>query len=123
MRRGDIVEWRKVKVRMLDGSGWTDLGSPDHTAIIVDVRPTTATGHNANLPNDQQPFAPWQIGTIEVIEQSKGKIPSRASYNLQGMQSGEIYIYRPAGMREYVGIDGLSPDWDSTVSRGTVMSV
>lgn len=33
VRRGDIVEWRTVRIE--SGHGWATLGDPDHTAVIV----------------------------------------------------------------------------------------
>lgn len=37
IRRGDIVEWRTVKIRIKGSApgSWATLGAPDHTAIVV----------------------------------------------------------------------------------------
>lgn len=74
-------------------------------------------------PTDGAALSPWEVGTLEVIEQSQGKAPSRAEYNLAGMESGEIWIYRPVGMQNYLGIEKLSPEWEQSVTRGNVQVV
>lgn len=120
VRRGDIVEWRTVRLRT--ERGWADLGNPDHTALIVGTYLSTEQGANAE-PKDGQAIAPWEVGVLEVIEQSKGKAPSRATYDLKDMEKGEVWIYRPVGMQVYTGIDGLKPDWDHQTSRGRILVV
>jgi hypothetical protein len=96
VRRGDIVEWRKARVGM-GRNGYAMLGSPDHTAVIVtDMVPKA---HVA----DGQWVKPSEMGTLEVVEQSVGNPPKRDKYDLSLFQEGEVWIYRPIGMLEYVG--------------------
>ncbi|TFK92889.1 hypothetical protein K466DRAFT_643099 [Polyporus arcularius HHB13444] len=96
VRRGDIVEWRSARV----GTGplsWAMLGNPDHTAVIVsDMVPKTSVA-------DGMAVRPAEMGTLEVIEQSLGKPPKRARYDLSQFQEGEVWIYRPVGLEAYVG--------------------
>ncbi|KAI0632811.1 hypothetical protein C8Q77DRAFT_1119858 [Trametes polyzona] len=96
VRRGDIVEWRTARV----GAGpraWALLGDPEHTAVIVgEMVPRVAVEDGMSVP-------PRDLGTLEVIEQSLGKPPKRATYDLSQMEEGEIWIYRPVGMEAYVG--------------------
>ena len=108
-----------MRVRKPDGRSWSDLGNPDHTAVIVQsYLPSDASANTQ--PADGDSIAPWEVGVLEVIEQSQGKVPTRAEYDLAGMESGEIWIYRPVGMEGYVGIDQLRPDWDQPSSRGAI---
>ncbi|KAI0742637.1 hypothetical protein C8Q80DRAFT_918156 [Daedaleopsis nitida] len=96
VRRGDIVEWREARVGM-GPHAWGILGNPDHTAVIVcDMVPKTGVG-------DGMAVLPAQMGTLEVVEQSLGKPPARARYDLAQFEEGEVWIYRPVGMEEYVG--------------------
>jgi len=99
VRRGDIVEWRKVKIRVvgaLPGS-WSTLGNPDHTAVIVrDSQPS-------RTPVDGQPMSPVDLGSLEVVEQSLGLLPERKEYDLGAFEKGEMWIYRPVGMQAYLG--------------------
>lgn len=122
VRRGDIVEWRKVRLRKLDGTAWSDLGNPDHTAVIVNTYLSSDPQANSQ-PKDGESLSPWEVGILEVIEQSQGKLPKRAVYDLAGMESGEIWIYRPVSMQDYVGIDQLKPDWDQPSARGTIQYI
>ncbi|EIW56724.1 uncharacterized protein TRAVEDRAFT_151331 [Trametes versicolor FP-101664 SS1] len=96
VRRGDIVEWRTARV----GKGaysWAMLGNPDHTAVIVsEMVPRAAV-------RDGLAVAPREMGTLEVIEQSLGKPPAWATYDLSNLEEGEVWIYRPVGMEAYVG--------------------
>ena len=96
IRRGDIVEWRSVRLGMGRGS-YALLGSPDHTAVIVsDSIPSVGV-------SDGQSVEPSQLGFLEVVEQSVGKPPARERYDLSQMQEGEMWIYRPISMEAYVG--------------------
>ncbi|KAI0830091.1 hypothetical protein BC628DRAFT_1500702 [Trametes gibbosa] len=96
VRRGDIVEWRTARV----GTGpysWAILGNPEHTAVIVsDMVPRAAVSDGLSVP-------PRNMGTLEVVEQSLGTPPKRATYDLSQMEEGEVWIYRPVGMEAYVG--------------------
>jgi hypothetical protein len=116
------VEWRKVRLGKADGSGWSDLGNPDHTAVIVNTY-LSSDPQAKQTPKDGDSMAPWEVGVLEVIEQSKGKKPARAEYDLANMESGEVWIYRPVGLQDYLGIDKLSPDWEQGSSRGAIQYV
>ena len=96
VRRGDIVEWREARVGM-GPRAWGVLGNPDHTAVIVsEMVPKTSVADGMMVP-------PSQMGTLEVVEQSLGKPPARARYDLAQFEEGEVWIYRPVGMEAYVG--------------------
>ncbi|PCH42987.1 hypothetical protein WOLCODRAFT_138148 [Wolfiporia cocos MD-104 SS10] len=110
VRRGDIVEWRRVSLSMSSGQyAYTQwLGDPDHTAVIVsDAVPRVAV-------TDGQSVLPADLGTLEVVEQSvgTGKTPHRSTYVLSGLEEGEMWIYRPVSMEAYVGclLDSKRPD-------------
>ncbi|KAI0772468.1 hypothetical protein BD413DRAFT_545777 [Trametes elegans] len=96
VRRGDIVEWRQARVGQ-GRNGWSVLGDPDHTAVIVsEMTPRATVADGLEVP-------PRDLGTLEVIEQSLGKPPARATYDLSNLEEGEVWIYRPVGMEAYVG--------------------
>ena len=96
MRRGDIVEWRSVRIGM-PGGGYAILGSPDHTAVIVSESvPSVQVADGGSV-------RPSQLGSLEVVEQSVGKPPERQTYNLSMLEEGEVWIYRPIGLVGYVG--------------------
>ena len=103
VRRGDIVQWRSVKIEvdMGWGRGTATLGAPDHTSIVVsDLVPGCSVENGEWL--DVARF-----GTLEVAEQSvsTGELPKKAKYGLSGLRQGEVWIYRPIGMRTYVGTE------------------
>lgn len=102
--------------------GWSDLGNPDHTAIIVQCYLSSDPQANTQ-PKDGDALRPAEVGILEVIEQSQGKPPTRAVYDLTGMESGELWVYRPVGMHSYLGIEELRPDFTQTSSRGGVHPV
>ncbi|KAI0920373.1 hypothetical protein AcW1_002133 [Taiwanofungus camphoratus] len=98
VRRGDIVEWRSVKLG-LAGGATAHLGDPDHTAVIVsDAIPSVQVA-------DGQSIKPAELGTLEVMHQSvgTGKAPHRTTHELSRLEEGEMWIYRPVGMLAYVG--------------------
>ncbi|KAI0684691.1 hypothetical protein BC835DRAFT_1409086 [Cytidiella melzeri] len=96
IRRGNIVEWRNVRVGM-GHCGHAMLGFPDHTAVIVrDLVPRAAVADGKNVKLSE-------MGSLEVVEQSLGNPPKRQRYNLGEMQEGEVWVYRPIGMEVYVG--------------------
>ncbi|KAH6904448.1 hypothetical protein BKA70DRAFT_1296728 [Coprinopsis sp. MPI-PUGE-AT-0042] len=101
IRRGDIIEWRRVTIA---AANYTYiLGDPDHTAVIVrDAVPLVEV-------RDGLEVVPSQLGTITVVEQSAGSLPKEGAYNLQGLQEGEMWIYRPISMEVYLGIKDLTP--------------
>ncbi|KDQ54590.1 hypothetical protein JAAARDRAFT_399336 [Jaapia argillacea MUCL 33604] len=99
VRRGDIVEWRKVSIGAVGGppgAKWT-LGDPDHTAIIVRDSVPSRT------PVDGEPLSPAEIGSLEVVDQSVSSAPDRREFDLKTLEQGEMWIYRPIGMQEYLG--------------------
>ena len=103
VRRGDIVQWKSVKieVQMGWGRGTATLGAPDHTAIVVsDLVPGCPVANGEWL--DVARF-----GTLEVAEQSvsTGGLPKKAKYDLSGLKEGEAWIYRPIGMKTYIGAE------------------
>ena len=103
VRRGDIAEWREVKIGMKGAPGsFSRLGFPDHTAVIV----------NDSIPlptaKDGGSLKPSDLGTIAVVEQSQGSPPSRKDYDLNYLQEGEMWIYRPIGMKAYLGVAELT---------------
>lgn len=101
IRRGDIIEWRRVTIAAANYTYM--LGDPDHTAMIV----------RTTVPlvevRDGLGVVPSQLGTITVVEQSAGQLPKQTEYDLQGMQEGEVWIYRPISMEVYLGIKDLAP--------------
>lgn len=103
VRRGDIVQWKSVKIDIIMnwGRGAATLGAPDHTSIVVsDLVPGCPVG-------DGEWLDIARFGTLEVVEQSvsTGGLPKRAEYELSGLAQGEVWIYRPIGMRTYVGTE------------------
>lgn len=102
VRRGDIAEWRSVRITMGRGS-WATLGDPDHTAVIVSDTVPRLQVH------DGMSITPGEVGTLEVIEQSAGQLPKQQKYDMAGMTEGEVWIYRPVGMEMYLGIAELQP--------------
>lgn len=97
VRRGDIAEWRKVRIDDAGGRSYSTLGDPDHTAIIVqDLVPSIGVA-------DGREISPAELGTLIVVEQSVGHPPERREYNLNGLVEGEMWIYRPVGMEVYLG--------------------
>ncbi|TFK27319.1 hypothetical protein FA15DRAFT_220954 [Coprinopsis marcescibilis] len=105
VRRGDIVEWRRVRIATVGAppGSYSTLGDPDHTAVIVcDTIPLTKVSNGSNIP-------PSELGTLTVVEQSVGQPPARREYNLRGLEEGEMWIYRPIALQAYLGIKELGP--------------
>jgi hypothetical protein len=106
IRRGDIAEWRRVKIGVKDASAGTHftLGDPDHTAIIVRdcVLETT--------PVDGGSLLPSELGVVVVVEQSVGQPPKRNEYDLSYLKEGEMWIYRPVSMEVYLGVKDLTAE-------------
>jgi hypothetical protein len=99
VRRGDIAEWRKVKIGIVGApsNSWAILGDPDHTSIIVrDSQPSRP-------PADGEPLSPASLESLEVVEQSVRSPPDRKTYDLNTFEQGEMWIYRPIGMQVYLG--------------------
>jgi len=90
-----------VKIGM-KGGGFSQLGFPDHTAVVVnDSIPLPTAKDGASLK-------PSDLGTIVVVEQSQGHPPSRKDYDLSYLQEGEMWIYRPIGMKAYLHVGELT---------------
>ena len=102
IRRGDIVEWRKVRIGLR--GGFARLGDPDHTAIIIsDVILKRS-------PNDGDLMNPADLGTLTVIEQSQGSLPEKRDYDLKYLEEGEMWVYRPISMQVYLGVADLTAE-------------
>ena len=85
--RGDVVQFYEA---MFEGPhGWKSAGSPDHTAVVVDVEGD---------------------GALMVLEQNNGadRIVREGHYNLQELSGGEVRVFRPVGT-SWMG--DLSPNW------------
>ena len=103
VRRGDIVEWKRVQIRdmMSRDHGTTVLGDPEHTAIVVsDLVPGCPVGDGKSLEAAR-------FGTLEVAEQSvsTGMLPKKGMYDFSGLEQGEVWIYRPIGIKRYIGTE------------------
>ena len=97
LRAGDIVEWRLVRIGTAQFGGFATLGDPDHTAVLVkDTIPRCAVADGASVQ-------PADVGVLTVVEQTAGRAPQRQSYDLAKLQQGEMWVYRPVGMVEYLG--------------------
>jgi len=53
-------------------------------------------------------LSPSDLGVIVVIEQSQGQLPERREYDLSRLEEGEIWIYRPIGMKDYLGVSDVT---------------
>ncbi|CAL1697888.1 unnamed protein product [Somion occarium] len=105
VRRGDVVQWVTARLGMPNG-GEAIMGAPDHTAVIVsDSIPSVSVSDGAIVK-------PGSIGVLEVVEQSRGTPPKREKYDLNKLKVGELWIYRPVGMTDYLGttIEAKCPD-------------
>ena len=103
IRRGDIVQWKNARLGAGNG-GYFIMGNPDHTSIVSsDVIPKDS-------PIDGESFNPANVGIVSVVEQSPGKLPKRADYDLRCFEEGEIWVYRPISMEVYLGITELSAE-------------
>lgn len=63
---------------------WSTLGDPDHTAVIVSDAVPSRT------PIDGQALLPSELHSLEVIEQSAGKVPTKRRYDLTAFSAGEV---------------------------------
>jgi hypothetical protein len=96
-RAGDIVEWRSVRIGTARHGAFAILGDPDHTAVLVqDTVPRCVVA-------DGESVMPADVGVLTVVEQTAGHAPKRESYDLAKLQSGEVWVYRPVSMVEYLG--------------------
>ncbi|KAH9054132.1 hypothetical protein EDB87DRAFT_1796205, partial [Lactarius vividus] len=97
LRAGDVVEWRSVRIGAAQFGSIAILGDPDHTAVLVeDTVPRCAVA-------DGDGVRPADVGVLTVVEQTAGRAPRRGSYDLAKLQEGEVWVYRPVGMVEYLG--------------------
>ena len=117
VRRGDIVQWKSVKIEVQIGwgHGTSTLGAPDHTSIVVsDLVPgcPVKNGEWLDVP---------RFGTLEVAEQSvsTGGLPKKAKYDLSGLKEGEVWIYRPIGMKTYIGTE-FSPVYPEDIETQSI---
>ena len=96
-RAGDVVEWRSVRIGGAQPGSFSILGDPDHTAVLVaDTVPRCAVA-------DGMSVRPADVGVLTVVEQTAGRAPKRESYDLAKLLQGEVWVYRPIGMVEYLG--------------------
>lgn len=101
VRRGDIVEWRSVRIVVKNGfrTSTKMMGNPEHTAVIVgDTVPSVPV-------SDGMFLKPADLGTLHVVDQSvsTGIKPKRDQCELSGLEEGEVWIYRPVSMEKYIG--------------------
>jgi len=113
-RAGDIVEWCSVRIDMGSGA-FATLGDPDHASTAVLVKGTVSGCPVA----DGQSVLPADVGVLTVVEQTAGHAPKRESYDLAKLQEGEVWVYRPVGMVEYLG-STLSVDVPPGLETSTV---
>ncbi|GAA5920468.1 hypothetical protein JCM1841_003496 [Sporobolomyces salmonicolor] len=112
VREGDIVEWRKVRISEegAPSGSWSLLGDPDHTAIVLAASPPRSLPSlSAGLVDPAYPLA--ALGALTVVEQSLGQVPQTRTYDLGAMSEGEVWIYRPAALRDVVGVEELRAEW------------
>ncbi|KDE06223.1 hypothetical protein MVLG_03500 [Microbotryum lychnidis-dioicae p1A1 Lamole] len=106
VRPGDVVEWRLVKICVANApkGSFSTLGDPDHTAVIVEVGTPKLT------PADGEEIDVTQLPDLTVVEQSQGRPPLLNTYNLSTMSTGEVWLYRPVPLVEYVGTE-IKVEW------------
>ncbi|KZV65897.1 hypothetical protein PENSPDRAFT_756132 [Peniophora sp. CONT] len=96
VRRGDIVQWRSVRTGKTKRGPTTILGAPDHTAVIVrDCIPSIPVSDGCTL-------TPAQLGDLSIVGQNPNP-PKFDTISHAFMTEGEMWIYRPICMRDYVG--------------------
>ncbi|SCV70469.1 BQ2448_1863 [Microbotryum intermedium] len=106
IRPGDVVEWRLVTINQADApvGSYSTLGDPDHTAVIVDVGTPKLT------PADGEELDVTQLPNLTVVEQSQGKAPFLSTYDLATMSKGEVWVYRPVPLVEFIGTE-IKVEW------------
>ena len=106
VRRGDIVEWRSVKINFVGAQpgSWATLGDPEHTAVIVQDAVPTRT------PHDGESLLPSEFMQLSVVEQSRNQPPEpkAQTYDMKAFEEGEVWIYRPVSMVGYLGVPAIS---------------
>ncbi|VDB87256.1 unnamed protein product [Peniophora sp. CBMAI 1063] len=101
VRRGDIVEWRLARVKRM--GQWSTIGAPDHTAVIVkDCIPSIPVSDGSFL-------TPAELGDLTIVGQNPNP-PRVSTVPHATMAEGEVWIYRPVCMQEYVGFELGSAD-------------
>ncbi|GAA5880843.1 hypothetical protein JCM3774_000496 [Rhodotorula dairenensis] len=118
VRPGDIVEWRSVTIRevgMAPGS-YSTLGDPEHTAIILSAgTPLAPPSIAASPPYLDSNYPLSHLVSLTVVEQSLGQAPAQKTYDLAAMSHGEVWIYRPCGLKDLVGTDDIAAQWPPPV--------
>jgi hypothetical protein len=82
---GDIIQFTSVHLQM--GTSWVDLGVPNHTAIVREVKSS---------------------GVYVILHQNAGtagKVVSEMTINLNMKTAGEYVIYRPGSSPEATSTD------------------
>ncbi|KAI5119277.1 hypothetical protein M0805_008058 [Coniferiporia weirii] len=114
VRRGDFVEWRSVRIGIAGGAPGAIgiLGDPDHTAVITrDAVPEGGALYDGGS------LLPRALRELEVVEQSRNfqpTEPKRQTYDMERFEEGEVWIYRPVPMKEYIGFEEIEcepPSW------------
>ncbi|KAL5525035.1 hypothetical protein ACEPAF_8904 [Sanghuangporus sanghuang] len=108
VRRGDIVEWRSVRIARVGDQpgGYAILGDPEHTAVVT----RDCVPYSPQLGvYDGAPLEPRALRSLEVVEQSLNDPPepARRTYDLNRFEEGEMWIYRPVSMATYLGFEEL----------------
>ncbi|GAA5979482.1 hypothetical protein JCM21900_001814, partial [Sporobolomyces salmonicolor] len=81
-----------------------------HTALVLAASPPRSLPSlSAALVDPAYPLA--ALGALTVVEQSLGQVPQMRTYDLGAMSEGEVWIYRPAALREVVGVEELRAEW------------
>lgn len=107
VRRGDIIEWRSVKIATVGAQygAYYILGDPDHTAVI------TKDVVSSRSPTEGESFLPSELVAIEVVEQGRNNIPpepKRQTYDMDAFEQGEVWIYRPVPFEVLMGFPELT---------------
>ncbi|GAA6028515.1 hypothetical protein JCM8097_007259 [Rhodosporidiobolus ruineniae] len=113
VRPGDVVEWRKVTIREvgMQRGAYSKLGDPDHTALILSAAPPLSPPSPADDTLTDPSYPLSSLVSLTVLEQSLGHAPKVATYDLAALSEGEVWIYRPCGMRTLCGMEELSAAW------------
>jgi hypothetical protein len=91
VRRGDIVQWLRVKIKPLGQPFVTmTLGEPDHTAIIVADSALSGLPDQTEGDGGLRTLRTNGLGSIEVVEQSVRELPTRRTYDMSQFLEGEV---------------------------------
>ncbi|KAH9061917.1 hypothetical protein EDB87DRAFT_1821482 [Lactarius vividus] len=77
-------------------------GRPGRRQLAWRGRPPSR-GRRRRVALDGDGVRPADVGVLTVVEQTVGRAPRRESYDLAKLQEGEVWVYRPVGMVEYLG--------------------